>query len=27
MYSEVVIDAHLTDVDFDRANEEYHFHR
>ncbi len=27
MYSEVVIDAHLTDTDFDRANEEYHFHR
>ncbi len=27
MYSEVAIDAHLTDADFDRANEEYHFHR
>ena len=27
MYSEVVVDAHLTDADFDRANEEYHFHR
>jgi hypothetical protein len=27
MYSEVVTDAHLTDADFDRANEEYHFHR
>jgi hypothetical protein len=27
MYSEVVTDAHLTDSDFDRANEEYHFHR
>jgi len=27
MYSEIVTDAHLTDVDFDRANDEYHFHR
>jgi Protein of unknown function (DUF1571) len=27
MYSEVVTDAHLTDADFDRANDEYHFHR
>jgi Protein of unknown function (DUF1571) len=27
MYSEVAIDAHLTDADFDRANEEYRFHR
>jgi|HubBroStandDraft_6_1064221.scaffolds.fasta_scaffold43686_2 hypothetical protein len=27
MYSEIVTDAHLTDADFDRANDEYHFHR
>lgn len=27
MYSEVALDAHLSDADFDRANEEYHFHR
>ena len=27
MYSEIVADARLTDVDFDRSNAEYHFHR
>jgi uncharacterized protein DUF1571 len=27
MYSDVALDAHLSDADFDRANDEYHFHR